>query len=338
MRRFVFTKADGRKLLLYARTGRPGAPLPDRLRGHPGPVHLRRHPLLDEWVIYAPERQERTYHPPAGACPFCPGGEVPFAEFEIAVLENRFPALREDPGEPPWLPVVAAPARGRAEVVIYTPEHEGSLATLPQDRRRLLARVWNDRYRELLALPEVRYVFPFENRGEAVGVTLAHPHGQIYAYPFVPPIPQREARAFAERAVLAELWPDLEAYRVAARPGFLAFVPPFARYPYEVWVAPEAPHPGPWSFSDAELDAFADLLGEVVARLDALFERPMPYVMAFHAAPKGIERFHFHVEFQPRLRAKDRLKYLAGTELGAGAFTADVLPEAAARALRGVRP
>jgi UDPglucose--hexose-1-phosphate uridylyltransferase len=124
---------------------------------------------------------------------------------------------------------------------------------------------------------------------------------------------------------------------VAERPPFLAFVPPFARYPYEVWLAPRDPHPGPWTFTEAELDAFADLLGEVVARLDALFDRPMPYVMAFHAAPKGVEAFHFHVEFYPRLRAKDRQKFLAGTELGAGAFTADVLPEAAARALREVR-
>ncbi len=337
MRRYAFTKADGRRLFLYTEGAPPGPPLPDRVRGRAGPSHLRRHPLLGEWVIYAPARQDRTYHPPAQACPFCPGGEVPFRSFEIAVFENRFPALSADPGPPPELPVPTRPAVGRAEVVVYTPEHRGSLATLPQSRRRLLARVWRERYRELFALPEVEYVFPFENRGEAVGVTLSHPHGQIYAYPFVPPVPAREAEAFA-RGERLERWSGLAAYRVAERPGFRAFVPPFARYPYEVWVAPEAPHPGPWTFSEAELDAFADLLGEVVARLDALFRRPMPYVMAFHAAPKGVERFHFHVEFQPRMRARDRLKYLAGTELGAGAFTVDVLPEDAARALREVAP
>ncbi len=337
MHRTVLTKADGRKLYLYWQSSPPGEPGPDRIRGRAQAGHLRWHPLLAEWVIYAPERQGRTYHPPARACPFCPGGEVPFADFEVAVFENRFPALAARPERPPALFVATAPAAGRAEVVVYTPAHRGSLATLSPDRRRLLARVWQDRYRELLALPEVRYVLPFENRGEAVGVTLTHPHGQIYAYPFVPPLPAREAAAFREAAVLQRLWPDLEAYRVAARPGLLAFVPPFARYPYEVWVAPEEPHPGPWTFTDAELDAFADLLGEVVARLDALFDRPMPYVMAFHAAPKGVERFHFHVEFQPRLRARDRLKYLAGTELGAGAFTVDVLPEEAAQALREVR-
>lgn len=338
MQKRVLTKADGRRLILYAWGEPPGEPTEDRVRAPEHRAHLRLHPLLDLWIIYAAHRQDRTYLPEPEACPFCPGGEVPFSDFEVAVFENRFPALSKDPGPAPELPVPTAPAQGRAEVVVYTPEHRGSLSTLSPKRRRLLVRAWQDRYRELYRLPEVRYVLPFENRGREVGVTLTHPHGQIYAYPFVPPIVAREAEAFARKPVLEELFPLLGPYRIAERPGFLAFVPPFARYPYEVWIAPEAPHPGLWTFHEDELDAFADLLGEVVARLDALFARPMPYVMVFHAAPKGDVPFHFHVEFHPRLRAANRYKYLAGTELGAGAYTVDVLPEEAARRLREVKP
>jgi len=334
----VVTKADGRKLRLYSRQPRsyqalPEEPLP---RVHAG--HLRQHPLLDEWVIYAPHRQERTYHPDSLSCPFCPGGEVPFADFEIAVFDNRFPALDESPEEPPQLPLQTAPARGRTEVVVYTPEHQGSLGTLDLLARRLLLRVWRERYRELYELPEVRYVYPFENRGEEIGVTLSHPHGQIYAFPFVPQVVEREVAAFAARPLLAELWPRLGPYVVARRPGVLAFVPPFARFPYEVWLAPEEPHPGLGAFSEAELDAFADLLGEAVRRLDALFARPMPYVLSLRAAPRGVERFHFHVEIYPKRRSADKLKYLAGTEAGLGVFSVDVLPEAAAAALREANP
>ncbi len=334
MREWAFSKADGRKLYLYSWDKEPGPLLEDSYRGQPAQAHLRWHPLQQEWVIYAPQRQGRTYHPPRQSCPFCPGGEVPFGDFEIAVVENRYPALSSRPGLAPQPPVPSAPAYGRSEVVIYTANHNGSLARLSQERRRLLVRVWAARYRALYELPEVRYVFPFENRGEEVGVTLFHPHGQIYAYPFVPASIATEAAVFAKQAVLQDLWPRLDPYHVAQRPGFLAFTPPFARFPYEVWIAPEQPHLGPWSFSEAESDAFADLLGEVALRLDGLFSREMPYVMAFHAAPKDAESFHFHVEIYPKLRSRDKQKHLAGTEVGVGIFTAAVLPEEAARLLR----
>ncbi len=334
----VVSKADGRKLHLYSWQPRsyqalPGEPLHRMLAGH-----LRRHPLLGEWVIYAPHRQERTYHPDPQSCPFCPGGEVPFADFEIAVFDNRFPALDEFPEEPPRLPLQTSPARGRTEVVVYTPKHQGSLGTLEPRARRLLLRVWRERYRRLYELPEVLYVYPFENRGEEIGVTLSHPHGQIYAFPFVPQVVEREVAAFAARPLLTELWPQLEPYAVTRRPGVLAFVPPFARFPYEVWLAPEEPHPGLDTFSEEELDAFADLLGEVVRRLDALFARPMPYVLSLRAAPRGVKRYHFHVEIYPKRRSTEKLKYLAGTEVGVGVFSVDVLPEAAAAALREMSP
>jgi UDPglucose--hexose-1-phosphate uridylyltransferase len=335
-------KRDGRALYLYGLRPLEASSLPELEEPLAAASHLRWHPLRGEWVVYAAHRQERTFLPPKEHCPLCPGREggfpteIPFSDFQVAVFQNRFPAFVPDPFPPPeGLPVPVEAARGRCEVVVYTPRHTGSLASLGEEERRLLVEVWVDRYRELYAQEEVRFVMPFENRGEAVGVTLHHPHGQIYAYPFVPPVLEREARAFREGAVLEALFPHLSPYRVDEEGGLLAFVPPFARYPYEVWIAPRRRHPGPWTFSEEERWAFARLLGRVVARYDALFGEPFPYVMVFHASPKGEEGFfHFHVEFYPPKRTRDKLKFLAGTELGAGTFVVDALPEETARPLR----
>ncbi|WP_234553478.1 galactose-1-phosphate uridylyltransferase [Thermus caliditerrae] len=337
-------KPDGRELILYGLKPLEGPPLAEPQEALAPAPHLRYHPLRREWVVYAAHRQERTFLPPKEHCPLCPSREgsfpteIPFPTFQVAVFENRFPSFVPSPPSPPEeLPVPAERALGRCEVVVYTPSHTGSLATLTEEERLLLAWVWRERYQALYALEGVRFVMPFENRGEVVGVTLHHPHGQVYAYPFVPPLLERESLAFRERPVLQELFPHLEPYRVDGEGGFLAFVPPFARYPFEVWVAPLERHPGPWTFSEEEMAAFARLLGRVVARYDALYGEPFPYVMVFHAAPLGEERtFHFHVEFYPPKRAKDKLKFLAGTELGAGTFVVDALPEDTARRLREV--
>ena len=157
---------------------------------------LRWHPLLQEWVITATHRQERTFHPPPEYCPLCPTRdaayptEVPEPTYEIVVFENRFPSLLREPPAPavaptPFSPVM--PAQGVCEVVLYTPDHHATLADLPLERIEQLIYVWRDRDAELGARPEVQYVFIIENKGREIGVTLSHPHGQIYAYPFLPP-------------------------------------------------------------------------------------------------------------------------------------------------------
>jgi len=251
LHRREYRKPDGRRLWLYGGTDQ--TPVPEGPAQLPATPHLRWHPLREEWVAYAPHRQERTFLPVQAACPLCPSQpdgpvtEIPFADFQVAVFENRFPAFVPEAALPqPALPRAIAPAPGACEVVVYTPEHTGSLATLPPRRRELLVRVWADRYVELYRRSEVQYVMPFENRGEEVGVTLHHPHGQIYAYPFVPPVAARELAAFAKRDVLAELLEQLPGEYVVASDGHaVAFVPPFARFPYEVWVSPRRPHPGP---------------------------------------------------------------------------------------------
>lgn len=295
---------------------------------------LRFNELRGEWVDYAIHRQDRTFLPAEADCPLCPtrpGGretEIPFPAFEIAVFENRFPAFE-------------AP-RGAAEVVVYTDRHEGSFATLPAQRARALMWVWRERYLALGARPDVEYVLVFENRGVEVGVTLHHPHGQIYGYPFLPPVPAAEAAADARLggcavcALLAEELGDGTRMLLADEHA-VVYVPRAARWAYEAHVALRAHRPSLARCAPAELDSLAGALQALTRGYDALFDRPFPYVMAVHQAPTpsaGEADGHVHVEFYPPLRTAEKLKYLAGSEQGAGAFIADTLPEESAAELR----
>lgn len=297
---------------------------------------LRWHPLLEEWVTVAPWRQDRTYHPPADHCPLCPTRpgtiptEIPEPDYYIAVFENRYPSYT---GE-----------QGRCEVVCYTPDHDSSLGEQTVEHIQDLITVWRDRTQELSRLPNVRYVYIFENRGEAIGVTLSHPHGQIYAYPFLPPVLERELASEArhQRKTGHCLYCDVIA---AEQPGtrtvirndrWIAFVPPFARWPYEVHIAP-LEHRG-WllDLDDEDEQALARIMKAMLQKYDRLFQMPLPYVMAMHQRPpgRGGRRHHFHIEFYPPNRSRDKLKYLAGSELGAGAFILDARAEDTAAELR----
>ncbi len=292
---------------------------------------LRFDELRGEWVNYAIHRQERTFLPSEEHCPLCPTRpghpptEIPLPAFEIAVFENRFPAFE-------------AP-RGAAEVVVYTDEHHGSLATLPTERAQALMWVWRHRYAELGARADVEYVLIFENRGVEVGVTLHHPHGQIYAYPFLPPVPAAELAADARLGGCA---PCALAAREGTRVVYesahvLAFVPHAARWPFEAHVVLRAHRASLLACEPAELDALAAALQALTRGYDALFARPFPYVMAVHQAPTGggaQGRGHLHVELYPPLRTAHKLKYLAGSEQGGGVFIVDTLPEESAAALR----
>src|SRR5579884_835192 len=213
---------------------------------------LRWNPLLGQWTITATHRQERTFFPPRDYCPLCPTQpgafptEIPAPSYDIVVFENKFPSLRS----PAPTPAVdgddlepVRPADGVCEVVCYTPEHDSTLAQQPVERIERLIRVWTDRFDDLGRRPEVKYVFIFENKGKEIGVTLSHPHGQIYAYPFVPPIVESElanARRHYERTgrnLLLDIVRDelADGRRVIVEnEAFAAYIPFFARYPYEV--------------------------------------------------------------------------------------------------------
>jgi UDPglucose--hexose-1-phosphate uridylyltransferase len=274
--------------------------------------------------------------------------EVPSGNWEVAAFDNRFPSLRPDAVEAPATIVQTAPARGACEVVVFTQEPSGSLGGLPLGHLELVIDVWAERTEEIGRREEIRYVFPFENRGEVVGVTLHHPHGQIYAYPFVPPLPARELAAQAahferhgvgliERLVADEV---ADGRRVLyGGPHVVAWVPVFARYAYEVWIAPRRPAATLPDLTPAERVDLARALKSVLLAYDGLWKAPFPYVMAIRQAPTdGVPHpeAHVHIELYPPYRAPGRLKYLAGTEIGVGTFAADTLPEDKAAELRAV--
>lgn len=305
---------------------------------------IRHHPLRDEWNVYAAHRQNRTFKPSAAQDPLAPtipGGpktEIPFEEFELAIFENKFAAFHPSASSAAKLGTVATePARGACDVVVFGPEPSGSLHTVGEDRRQVLLAALIDRYETLFA-QGCGYVLPFENRGDEVGVTLHHPHGQIYGFERIPQVQQRAIDAFDGGYDLAsEIDAAMPAYGIGEDGGIAAFVPRFARFPYEVWLAPRNRREGPWDCTPEELEALSYWLGEVTRRYDALFEQPAATMMAFHAAPRGgSSGYHFTVQFYPLLRAPGRIKYLASVEQHTGTFTVDVMPETAARLLREI--
>jgi UDPglucose--hexose-1-phosphate uridylyltransferase len=295
---------------------------------------LRFEELRGEEVVYAIHRQDRTFLPSREHCPLDatkPGGEeteIPFPSFEIAVFDNRFPAFE-------------APL-GAAEVVVYTDDHDGSFGTLAVERAEALMWVWRHRYVELGARADVDYVYIFENRGVEVGVTLHHPHGQIYGYPFVPPVAQRELAA-DERlggcapCVLLERELQDPQRILFENHSVVVYVPYAARWAYEAHVVMRKHRPSLRECEPEELRELSVALQTLVRGYDALFARPFPYVMAVHQAPTAVgqeQRGHLHVEFYPPLRTAEKLKYLAGSEQGAGTFISDTLPEESAAKLR----
>lgn len=322
---------------------------------------LRYHPFLDQWVITATHRQDRTFFPPPDYNPLAPtkpGGfptEIPFPEYDVVVFQNKFPSLSltpPDPAVPGTEMMPVRPAAGACEVVCYSQDPNTSFAQMPFLQVRKLVRVWKDRYVSLAAHPEIEYVFIFENKGKEIGVTLSHPHGQIYAYPFIPPILaielaaeqrhfERTGRPLMAEVLEASATPNAvngENQVIVESESTVAFIPFFARYPYEVYVAPKAHRRSLAEMSDAELDGFGEVLQQVAKKYDRLFGFSMPYVMAMHQAPTvpGYESNWLHVEFYPPYRTATKLKYLAGSEAGAGAYINDTLPEVTAKTLREV--
>jgi UDPglucose--hexose-1-phosphate uridylyltransferase len=320
---------------------------------------LRWHPLLREWVITATHRQDRTFLPPKDYCPLCPTKpeafptEVPAEDYEIVVFENKFPSLQHPAPEiavegSELYPV--RPADGVCEVVLYSSKHDGSLARESEEDIRNLIEVWSDRFAELKEKDYVDYVFIFENKGKEIGVTIDHPHGQIYAYPFVPPTIQREldgAREHKEKTGRCLLCDIVEEEKrdgrrlVVENDSFYAGIPFYARYPYEVHIFSKAHKGTLLEFTDEEKWDLARILKVVLAKYDNLWDMSFPYMMVLHQTPTNGENYdyyHFHIEFYPPYRTKVKLKYLAGSESGAGVYINDTLAEEKAAELREAEP
>jgi UDPglucose--hexose-1-phosphate uridylyltransferase len=355
--------ADGRELTYFDRL--PGA---DRSRADPRPLEpthttsgLRRDPLTDEWVTIASHRQSRTYLPAHDECPLCPSTparatEIPAFDYEVVVFENRFPSFARDASAPGAIasgdpegpaPFVVRPGLGRCEVVCFTSDHDSSFAQLTPMQAATVLEAWTQRTEALAALPGIAYVFVFENRGIEIGVTLAHPHGQIYAYSFVPPHAGRmlEVAARHRGATGSCLGCDVAAEEVAdgrrlvgRTAHWVAYVPFAARWPFEVHLSPMRHMSTLVDLDGEEREELCGLYLEVLRRLDALFGVRMPYIAGFHQAPVGAaaEDVHLSMQLFSVRRAADKLKFLAGSESGQGAFINDIAPEQAAEMLREV--
>ncbi|WP_037677020.1 galactose-1-phosphate uridylyltransferase [Streptomyces griseus] len=309
---------------------------------------VRRDPLLGDSVAIASHRQGRTYHPPADECPLCPSqgdrlSEIPDSSYDAVVFENRFPSLAGD--------------SGRCEVVCFTSDHNAAFADLTEEQARLVLDAWTDRTSELSHLPSVEQVFCFENRGAEIGVTLGHPHGQIYAYPFTTPRTALMLRQLAahkdatggENLFDAVLERELADERVVLEgEHWVAFVPYAAHWPYEVHLYPKRRVPDLLGLDEEARTEFPKVYLELLRRFDRIFgegEPPTPYIAAWHQAPfgqleefDGVNRddFALHLELFTIRRTSGKLKFLAGSESGMNVFINDVPPERAAERLREV--
>ena len=360
MKRTVDHLADGREIIWYDAADDTVRDTHDQ-RDLP-PISTtsqsRYDAALDEWVAIASHRQGRTFMPPTDQCPLCPsrGGrhtEIPSDDYDVVVFENRFPSFAThitgvEPSSSAGGLFVLEPGYGRCEVVTFTSDHDSSFGQLTPAQVRLVVEAWADRTSELSQLPHVEQVYPFENRGEEIGVTLSHPHGQIYAYPFVTPRTRRmldSARHYRERT-WRSLFADLLAAEretgervVAASEHWTAFVPYAARWPMEVHLYPHRQVPDIPALRDDERDDFTRIYLDVLRRLDGLYDERLPYISAWQQSPTRADRElgYLHLQVFSVRRAPGKLKYLAGSESGMGVFINDVLPEQAAQRLRDVQ-
>ena len=357
--------ADGRALYYYDaepgtdRDAKDTRDLPETTTNS----EIRWDPLLDQWVVIASHRQGRTFLPPADQCPLDPSRdgrqtEIPAEDYEVVVFENRFPSLstgavlgpdpdrhahQRRPDDDPLLTRRAGV--GRCEVVCFTSDHSASFSSLSRQRVETVIDAWVDRTEQLNALPEVEQVFVFENRGEEIGVTLSHPHGQIYAYPFVPPRMRRQnesARRYRDRTGECLHCALLAAERSAGvrivreTDLFTVVVPHAARWPYEAHVYPRRHTPDLPSLTAEERTDLAGVYLDLLRRFDSLFPTPTPYIAAWMQAPARHDRdlAHLNAQVFSIRRAAGKLKYLAGSESGAGVWVNDISPERAAAELR----
>ena len=351
--------ADGRELIYFddADTALPPDRAPDlrALDERPPTATMRQDPLTGDWISIAAARQNRVVMPPAALDPLAPQtadnpSEIP-ADYDVAVFENRSPSFG------PALPAADDPALatgyldgiglersaasfGRCEVVCFSPEHEGAFGSIHRSRARTVIEAWADRTAALSDLPGVRQVFPFENRGAAIGVTLQHPHGQIYAYPYLTPRTQRLVASVDSYgpALFADiLASELAGPRVVlAGEHWTAFVPFAARWPIEVHLLPNE-HVADFAGTTPEQrDELAVLYLRLLRGVDALYDSPTPYIAAWHQAPVDTHRDSIRLNLQltsPR-RGNDKLKFLAGSEAAMGAWIGDIPPETQAERLR----
>jgi UDPglucose--hexose-1-phosphate uridylyltransferase len=312
-------------------------------------AELRYNPITRDWLMVASSRQGRPQMP-ADWCPFCPGsGKVPDKGFDVLRYPNDFPAMSLIPPVPDDVAgglFTAQPAYGRCEVLLYSDRHNARLADLTDGNVRSLARMWREVYTDFAADSKIKYAFIFENRGECVGVTMPHPHGQAYGYPFVPRVIRDELAGAKEHHHKTGkcLFCDLLAQELAdgrrvifENEYFALYTPFFAQTAYCTHITAKRHVSNIAQMADAELDALGEIVRDTSAMYDALFDMPFPYMMCMHNAPTDSESdefYHFHIEFIPPMRAANKQQFFASSETGAGAWCNPTCPEEKAAELR----
>lgn len=311
-------------------------------------AELRWHPLIQDWIMIASNRQDRPQMP-KDYCPFCPSfGNVP--EYEVMEYDNDFPALSQNPPVPDDVATdffKVKPSYGKCEVILYSPGHTVTLPELSDAHMKKLVDLWCERFRVISADEKIKYVFIFENRGEMVGVTMPHPHGQIYGYSFLPKKLELETKSakeyYKEKQVC--LFCDMlkneveENKRIIFRNGhFTVFLPFYSEYPYGVYIMPNRHVPYLTDFTEEEKNALGLTLRDTVGMLDSLFGFRFPYMMCMHNAPVNSgdfsKDFHFHIEFFPPMRSAEKQKFNASSETGAWASCNPTCPEETSEELR----
>ncbi|MDD4689028.1 MAG: galactose-1-phosphate uridylyltransferase [Eubacteriales bacterium] len=312
-------------------------------------AELRYNPLTKYWVMIASHRQNRPQMP-KDWCPFCPGsGKVP-ESYDVYKYDNDFPALSQTPPEPDDLKTdfyKIAPSYGKCEVILYSPEHTKTLPELPVEHVRKLVDLWVERFVEIKKDVNIKYVFIFENRGEVVGVTMPHPHGQIYGYPFIPKKLELECASAKEHkektgnCIFCDMLKDevnSGERIIIENDDFYAFLPFYSEYPYGMYIMSKKHKSTIDQFTDSERDNLAKIVRDTAGTLDSLFGYTFPYMMCMHNAPVNSgdmdDTFHFHIEFFPPMRSADKIKFNASSETGAWAHCNPTAPEEKAIELR----
>ena len=312
-------------------------------------AELRWHPFVKDWVMIATHRQNRPQMP-KDWCPFCPGsGKVP-DEFTVYKYDNDFPALSQNPPVPDDVETriyKTKPAYGKCEVVLYSPEHTVTLPELPVPHIRELVDLWENRFVEISSDENIKYVFIFENRGAAVGVTMPHPHGQIYGYSVAPKKIELEMESCKEhfeengRCLICEMLEDEvnDGRRIIIEnEDFITYLPFFCEYPYGVYIAAKRHFQNLTQMTDREKDNLAKILKETSGMLDNLFDYTFPYMMCMYQNPVNGEDasdfYHFHIAFYPPMRSAEKIKFNASSETGAWAHCNPTAPEEKAEELR----
>jgi UDPglucose--hexose-1-phosphate uridylyltransferase len=305
-------------------------------------AELRWHPLIKDWVMIASHRQGRPQMP-KDWCPFCPGsGNVP-DEYDVYKYDNDFPALSQNPPQPDDVAndfFKVKPAYGKCEVILYSSEHTVTLPELPLSHIHKLIDLWAERFTEIKKDRNIKYIFIFENRGDVVGVTMPHPHGQIYGYSVLPKKIELELSACREHyeltgnCLLCEMHKEEQSFGrriIFENKYFTCFLPFFTEYPYGVYIISKSHKGTIEEFDDTERLALADMLKQTTGMLDALFGYKFPYMMCMHNAPVNSEDtgnyYHFHIEFFPPMRSADKQKFNASSETGVWAHCNPTCPE-----------